>query len=90
MSEEPCRKSHAWVWVLSILGAILILYVLSMPWVEMRYMGPWTVTGKDFKLPPQWEAWEAPYEWLIRHTPLPHPLQKYWRWCQMHRDLMPK
>ena len=68
MSEEAPHKSHAAVWIISVVVAVVLYLGSAAPvWLSFyRDKGPW--------LPSSWEkpveTIYKPTAWLLTHTPL--------------------
>jgi hypothetical protein len=69
MSEEPRRKFHAMMWILSVLVAVPVLYFLSFPFVSA------------FNLAAAIPTYNALWTWAYYHTPLQAMQRSYFGWC---------
>lgn len=86
MESEPSGKSHPIAWVLFLILAVPVLYVLTLPLVVWSVMinGPMGIARPSRAL----SAYLAPSD-LIDHTPLKEPMDAYARWCYNHLPPVP-
>jgi hypothetical protein len=87
MSEEPRRKSHALWWGPSLLLAVPLLYVLSVPPLAAyrwrHKLGPFS--SGDPRAPAV-RAYYQPWIWLHDNTVLKKPMDDYFHWYQQFSE----
>jgi hypothetical protein len=80
MSTDRSGRSHALAWIVTVLVAVPVLYVLTFP-VVMWYAYWKDHTGDHSPREPRWLlTYSVPYVYLARETPLSHPLVSYYDW----------
>lgn len=72
MTEDAPCKSKRLAWTLSTVLAGLLIYSLSVPWVEME------IANKNF---PMLERCCEPWDWVLQNTPLHDVMWDYGMWC---------
>lgn len=72
MSEKR-PEPRVLAWVLSV-AAALVVYLLSVPWVQIYLLRPSAETWSAFQIV------DIPTRWFD-NTPLEGPLHAYWKWC---------
>ena len=77
MSDTPQKKSHPWVWVLSLAVLLPLLYLLGAAPVEMAIYHDDPVTYLNS---PTLHGVFATRNWLCEHGPLKGMLIAYDKW----------
>jgi hypothetical protein len=77
MSEKPERKSHAMAWALSIVVAVPLFYLLSVPWIAVARFK----MGYPMAKPGLFGKYCGPWNWASQTHLLRNPLTAYTNWC---------
>jgi hypothetical protein len=92
MSDAPPGKSHTATWTLLLL-AVPVLYILTVPMMKYAVVRPKLnpLSGHVSKSTYRWQStapWPdwlytycAPFDWVLRRTPLGPSLRHYQEWC---------